>query len=63
MFSDCTNLSTIKSKKILDTASTKCYTNIVKGRVSLDKRRLKIIHWQASPQNKLKKIKKGIDKH
>jgi hypothetical protein len=30
MFSDCTNLSTIKSKKILDTVSTKCYTNIVK---------------------------------
>jgi len=25
---------------------------IVKGRVRLDKRRLKVIHWQASPQDK-----------
>ena len=30
MFSDCTNLSTIKSKKILDISTAKCYTNIVK---------------------------------
>jgi len=32
MFSDCTNLSTIKSKKILDISIAKCYTIIVKGR-------------------------------
>ena len=31
----------------------------IKGRVRLDKRRLKLIHWQASP---LEKIKKDIDK-
>jgi len=31
MFSDCTNLSTIKSKKILDTVSTKCYNHNCQG--------------------------------
>jgi len=35
---------------------------IVKGRVRLDKRRLKLIHWQASPLDKnIKKHKKDID--
>ena len=35
MFSDCTNLSTIKSKKILDISIAKCYNHNCQGEILL----------------------------
>ena len=68
MFSDCTNLSTIKSKKILDISTAKCYTNIVKEmRLQVDSPMLAkgsnpVMDASKNLLDKnIKKHKKGID--
>ena len=60
MFSDCTKISTIKSKKTLDTVPQMCYTvDTVKGWLVASEHNLNLIQAviRANPK-KIKKIQK-----
>ena len=64
MFSDCTKISTIKSKKTLDLVKPMCYTIIVKGRYQSGWLTVQVskVDTKGSNPNLPKKIKKILKK-